>query len=609
MERKQEQDVKAKQHSRQVIYRPKVRPGHTAWVGAFAYGDGSVGLSFKETLQTPNREYTPPTLEYGEAITVTVSYCSVFCSMPDYESQRVYLRSFDNGRTYTETGRCLESEGSFCNVGFPDGSIWGFHTPAALDAECNFIGGIQTRISEDGGTSWRTVSEILQGQSINLWRARKLKNGTIVLLASFVATPWGPKEFRKTRTTCLAGETQNSKIRTFFLTTTDGIHFSGPHYILPLSGAQEYDVAELPNGRLVFIAGDVQGSAAVRQEVFFQNGMPIAEPMYPILRGAPQDPVNHSQGGFVPETLCLLEDGGLIGARRNKVYSYSPDYGLNWFEVSGLPESLYQPFMLQMPNGDIANFGHYGGDTGFGQKDMYIGVDIFTLESKLPKPVRLSIERVLSPDGSYFTNGFKARLLRDTGGTAQEEATGLGGKTIIFRFQPCWNSNGSFSHSPMEDAALQLHTVTAEDGTAFAEAKEYNNKGDLYFSFMADAVYVPQEGDGFMPCQSPIISTPALRPHRRCLYPYAAYLAEGELFLAPEVWATYPEAAKMLAPYFGRPEGVIPAGVVPRGLADILVQAGVAEALPDDALYIKTSVHAAAPLVDVKPMGAGDWFV
>ena len=44
------------------------------------------------------------------------------------------------------------------------------------------------------------------------------------------------------------------------MTTRDGRTFSEPHYILPGIGAHEYDVVETLGGRLLFIAGDVQGT-------------------------------------------------------------------------------------------------------------------------------------------------------------------------------------------------------------------------------------------------------------------------------------------------------------------------------------------------------------
>ncbi len=100
-----------------------------------------------------------------------------------------------------------------------------------------------------------------------LWRVRCLRDGTLVVLASLYGTPWGPGRERATRNTMLPGETYQSKIQPFFLTSRDGREFSAPNYILPGIGAHEFDFVELPDGRLLFIAGDVQGTPVGRQFV------------------------------------------------------------------------------------------------------------------------------------------------------------------------------------------------------------------------------------------------------------------------------------------------------------------------------------------------------
>ena len=60
-----------------LVYAPEKRPGFVAWVTAFPYGDGSIGISFDETLEAENPDFIPPRLEFAEAAGVPVSYCSV----------------------------------------------------------------------------------------------------------------------------------------------------------------------------------------------------------------------------------------------------------------------------------------------------------------------------------------------------------------------------------------------------------------------------------------------------------------------------------------------------------------------------------------------------
>ena len=87
-----------------LVYAPEKRPGFVAWVTAFPYGDGSIGISFDETLEAENPDFIPPRLEFAEAAGVPVSYCSVEGGSARQRSYRVYMRSVD-GVNFTETGR------------------------------------------------------------------------------------------------------------------------------------------------------------------------------------------------------------------------------------------------------------------------------------------------------------------------------------------------------------------------------------------------------------------------------------------------------------------------------------------------------------------------
>ncbi|MEG2020674.1 MAG: hypothetical protein RR087_02805, partial [Oscillospiraceae bacterium] len=466
---------------RDTIYYPDKRPGFVAWTTAFDYGNGNIGISFKETLQTKNEAYKPPRLEMGEAVGAPVSYCSVECGSENEESYRVYMRSEDNGRTFCETGRCQLEQGSFCNVGFPDGRIVGFDIPRINEQGTGWCDYIDVRESFDGGNTWHRVTKLLSGTAPYLWRSRRLKDGTVILLASFYGTVWGEGQERSTRNTMLPNETYLNKIQTFFMTTKNGHDFSGPHYILPGVGAHEYDVAECSDGSLLFIAGDVQATPVARQKVTRHGDIYINGTLYSINRGAPEEPCQNPQGGFVPETLVMLNDGLLVGARRNKPYSCSNDYGENWFELDGINESLYQPYMMLLPNGEIANFGHYGGDAAFGQEDMYIGADFFTVENKLPSTCTITLARCLSDDGSHFENRFEATL--------KSAELPVEGEELTFRFTPVWNSDGSVNTAPQSMAPLQKKVKTNKKGTAVVAAPEFNKIPDIHYYYNVDVIY------------------------------------------------------------------------------------------------------------------------
>lgn len=592
--------VSVTQWERREIYRPAQSPAFAAWATAFDYGNGKTGLSFKETVQKPNPWYQPPRLEFGEAVGAPVSYGSVECGSADLTSWRVYMVSDDNGKSFRETGRCNLEEGSFCNVGFPDGTILGLDVPRINSEGTGWCESIHVRRSRDGGSTWQPVTQLLEGCAPYLWRVRRLRDGTIVLCASLYGTPWGEGRPRATRNTMLPGETYLNKIQTFFMTSADGETWSGPHYILPGTGAHEFDFVELLDGSLLFIAGDVQATPVARQIVHRQGGRFINGTLLGIRRGAPENPGQNPQGGYVPESIVMLEDGLIVGSRRNKPYSCSNDLGENWFPIEGLPPSLYQPYMMLLPDGTIANFGHLGSDSGFGQQDMLIGADVFALENRMAMAPVLSLRRLKAPDDSRYRNAFAAELT--SGGKP------VPGAVLEFRFTPVWREDGAVNTTPQDRAPVVKRAVTGPDGAASVAAPEFDGIGDIHFYYNADVVFRPKPGELLAACDGPMMCVAALTPRRRCPYPHAAYFAEGILFLSPEAVSEQPDLPSILQSIAGRPDDLVPEGVLSDHAAELLLSSGVLRINERGLCWIR-SVHAPVPLADVKVMAGGDWFV
>lgn len=590
--------VRATSAERRMLYAPKARPGFVAWATAFDYGDGRIGLSFKETMRGKNPSYVPARLEMGEAVGAPVSYCSVECGDENEQSYRVYMQSSDNGETFAETGRCPLDDGSFCNVGFPDGRIVGLDVPRINAERTGWCDYIQVRESMDGGTTWTPVTRLLEGTAPYLWRTRRLRDGTIVVLACLYGTPWGLGRDRATRNTMLPGESYLNKIQTFFLTSKDGRTYTGPHYVLPGVGAHEYDMVECPDGRLLFIAGDVQGTPVARQFVERRGDSYLNGTLYGIRRGAPLEPEKNPQGGFVPESLVILPDGLLVGSRRNKPYACSNDYGENWYELDGVAPSLYQPYLMLLPNGKIANFGHEGGDSALGQHDMWLGADFFHVENKLPAACSLTLERCLSPDQGHYENRFTAVL--SAGGKP------VCAQTVTFRFTPVWREDDSIDLTSQAQAPVQIQATTDTNGRAEAYSEVFDGIIDIHFYYNADVVYHPEESSPYSPCDGPMMCVAALTPHRRRRYPYPAYFAEGTLYLSPSLLEQFPGLLKLLASYCGS-QGNHPA-MLPIPERDALLACG-ALTQEDDTLCWRHSIHAAAPLSAVNNMGGGDWYI
>ncbi len=586
----------------EIVYAPKIRPGFVAWATAFPYGDGTIGLSFDETVEGENPDFTAPRLEYAESAGVPVSYCSVEGGSPIQRSYRVYLRSAD-GVNFTETGRCARKDGSLCNAGFPDGRIIGFDVPRRNEEGTGWGDFIRVRESKDGGNTWTDVRRLLQGTSPYLWRVRRLEDGTLVVLASLYGTPWGPGKERTTRNTMLPGETYQNKIQPFFLTSTDGYHFSEPHYVLPGIGAHEFDFAELPDGRLLFVAGDVQGTPVGRQFVTPSPDGWLNGTLYPVRVGAPEDPIRDPQGGYVPETIAWdAKHNCLVGYRRNKCFSLSNDCGENWIRVrQDFPvEFLYQPYLLSLGDGRFGLYGHVGGDNAFGERDMTIQAQILTPECALdlPKAARLSLERMLSPDGSRYLNSFRARLT--AGGVP------LAGQEVEFRFNPYWNEDGSVNTRSQEEAPEKQWVLTDEEGWAEARADQYDGIADIHLSYTVDVICPGSRQ--VRSCEGPTMTVLALTPRRETAFPYDAYFAEGNLYLSPQFLQDFPQSMEAL--YRARSShDLLPTGVLCGEAVERLLECGVLERKADGTLHWIHSVHALRPLNEVRRMASEDWYV
>lgn len=584
------------------VYAPKKHPGFTAWATAFSYGDGTVGLSFDEALEAENPDYYPVRLEFAEAAGIPVSYGSVESVCVDRRSFRVYLRSSD-GLHFEETGRCARREGSLCNIGFPDGRLIGFDVPRTNEKGTGWSDFIRVRESLDGGNTWHDIRTLLNGTAPYLWRVRRLRCGTILVLASLYGTPWGQGCLRSTRNTMLPGESSESKVQPFFLTSEDGIHFSGPNYILPGIGAHEYDFAELPDGRLLFIAGDVQGTPVGRQFVRRTKDGWINGSLLPIYEGAPECPQKNPQGGYVPETLVWDEVSScVVGYRRNRGFSISNDFGENWTQfVPEVPaKPLYQPFLIQLSDGRLALYGHVGGDNAFGECDMTIEAQVFSAQSArhLPHAPMLSLERMQDAEKTHYINAFRARLT--------ENGKPLAGCRVEFRFRVFWNDDGSVNMLPQELAPDRVTVCTDENGYAQACAARYDGVADIHLAYTADVICPP--ADNLRACQGPMMTVLALTPHRKKRYPYDAYFAGGILYLAPQLIQEYPQEVQQLCREAAQTGDPDPQRLC-QTLRSRLAACGVLKSGPDSRLHWISSVHAPCLVADVRVMPDGDWYL
>ena len=585
----------------QPVYVPSLRPGYTAWATVFSYPNGDVGLSFDETLREENPAFQKTKLEMAEAACVPVSYGSVECGSAGQTVYRVFMRSAD-GLHFTETGRCLRTRSAYCCAALPDGRLIGFDVPRRNDGGTAWADWLRVQESPDGGATWINERRILKGNVPYMWRARTLRDGTILLLLSLQGSPWGVGRARGTRHTAFPGETPLNRIQACFITTRDGVRFSPPHYILPGIGAHEYDVCEPEEGCLLFIAGDVQGTPVGRQEVRRTEDGWINGPLLPIGQGAPASPLSNPQGGYVPETLVWDGPTGcILGYRRNQGYSLSADRGETWVrtEPDQAVPKLYQPVMLNLPGGRIGVYGHVGGDNGFGQQDMCIWGHTLRPDcaARLPAGASLTLGRCMNEAKTQFINAFEARL--------SSPGRNAAGKKLRFFFQPFWNGDGTVNTGALLLSPLFAEAETDESGCARVRAPWFDGIPDIHCAYRVSVQWPGDEE--IASCPGPEMTVLALTPKRGEPFPYDAFFAEGTLFLSPAFLEAFPDALARLQAARGKE--ILPPGALPPEAAARLAACGALKEEPGGVFRWIRPVHAPRPLDDVKPMLAGDEYI
>ena len=516
-------------------YYPRERSGYTAWVSLFHFGNGELGLAVNEIRRGRNPHFQPPTIEFVEAMSEPYRVAPDLlpgCNR-DLLSEYVSLRSADGGKTWEETGRCSAATRHYWYTGFPDGRlvrvIGTQHYRYEVGAErlCNVI-----EESRDGGNTWQEIARIAQGKFFYVHKWKKLSSGTIVAVGP-VMPSFGLGGDRAARHTRMPGHVLPDQ--TAFFASDDGGHsWSGPHYILPGIEAWEPDFVELPDGGLLFVNSTVQAGRAVRQIVRKIGTGWMNEPLMEIARGASEDD-SDVQGGFTPEAIAIRPDGLIVGARRNNAYSCSNDLGENWHEIAGAPNCKYQPAIECLPDGRLLAAWHLGGDTRFGEVDMYIGVHEFGVEAKLPQPTRLSLDRELAADARRYISAFRATL------TARGEP--VAGREVELRVRNSWLPQPDGRQDPTDvwDSPDVRTAVTDESGVARFELADKEAIPDIHHGYWVAASFTPRPGDSLAPCKGPVQAAYPLTPARHDPAPHPVYINHGLVMITPATAERFPE--------------------------------------------------------------------
>ena len=539
----------AKNYERCEIYYPENRPGYTAWASLFQFGNGDLGVAFNEIRQGKNPDFNAPSLEFVECMVLPYRMSSDIYPLanPDIIFEYVNLKSTDGGKSWEKTGQCTVGSRHFYHIGFPDGRLVRLegvrqyrYELSPEDRICNIV-----EESTDGGNTWREISSFLDGKFFYGHKLKKLKSGAIIA-AGPIELSLGPGGERFGRHSNISGEIK--PLQSCFMISDDGGYtWDGPHYIFPGIMAWEPDFVELADGSLLFINSTVQAGRAVRQIVKKTATGWVNEPLMEIRRGIPENWEENRQGGFTPETVTISENGLIVGARRGGVYSCSNDFGENWYEIEGAPKCEYQPMIEYLGDNKFLTVWHEGGDTRFGEIDMFIGTDEFTLKENLPGATKLTLERELSEDKNQYINAFSAKLTAD--------GKPVSGRELELRLRNLRlpQPDGKVNPVNVWDSPDIRRAATGEDGIAHFVLKDKENIMDVGHCYEVAVSFTPEPDDELIPCKGPAMMNRALTTRRGETAPHPAYLRWGTLMITPETAEHFPDLSEIVK-HFDIPE-------------------------------------------------------
>ena len=199
-----------------------------------------------------------------------------------------------------------------------------------------------------------------------------------------------------------------------FFSYDQGMSWTGPLPVLNGQEVTETDFVELPSGDLLMISSSIWAHPG-RQIIYrTKNGF---------MPGPYEKAVSYD---IVPETVCITEDGLLVGCHRfpgktGVQYAWSDDLGLNWFPIYGIVEKtgyLYQPWIHYIGNGRFACAGHVGGDEPVKgrdpDRDQCILLHQFELKDHVKtRDTDLKLLRDYDESSRKYLNSYKLTLTCD----------------------------------------------------------------------------------------------------------------------------------------------------------------------------------------------------
>jgi hypothetical protein len=393
-------------------YQSKHRPSYTAWVSFFRDEQGRWYLTCEEVTR-PDKPLPKCSREQWYRENLPVGY-----DKSQYLMEMVILRSTDDMKTWEvisrEPARFQHSAGTYANqIRTRDGRFLRFvWAPYSLDPSVK-----PNEIfweSDDDGKTWKKMPDFVDPNHFHYFpnRLRMLRDGTLVIFIPH----WPRVELgteRPTRGTTrldVMGETSAM----LFFSHDQGRSWSGPLPIYNAMTVSETDFVELPNGDLLFINNSI--FAHPGRQIVYRNGNRFTP--------GPYEPVKFlGADALVPETVCLTDDGILIGCMRCSEYMWSDDLGESWWRIQDIPVleggmdnpqrmECYQPTIEYVGDGLVACAGHYGGDDALFSVDEYLNIHLFRLEvlSKPRKAPRILVSRDFDEAADRWLNAYTITL-------------------------------------------------------------------------------------------------------------------------------------------------------------------------------------------------------
>ncbi|MBI3919855.1 MAG: hypothetical protein HY318_00455 [Armatimonadetes bacterium] len=215
----------------------------------------------------------------------------------------------------------------------------------------------------------------------------------------------------------------------------------------------------------------------------------------------------------MPETVCLTDEGFLVGCLRVSEYMWSDDLGQSWWRIQGIPVleggeanpqryECYQPWMHYLGDGRIACAGHYGGDDPLGHRDQYLNIHLFRVAAqRRARECRILVDRDFDETENVYKNAYTMTLLCD--------GSPLPGRELEFWYapqgDPGYDQEGVRPlEARMKVGGTTLKVVTDAKGLARVSVPEMDNMTDRHAHYLVIAGFNADGRDSeYKPAQTP----------------------------------------------------------------------------------------------------------